>query len=171
MFAPLDCLDVEFKTKTIGIEGKKVKMQISDVTGSNRFRGVSRPYYRGAMGFLLCYAINDRRSFEFIECWMGEIRNFASDDVCIVLVGNKSDLTDERVVSTEEGRKLADSHSIKFFETSAKENVNVNEAFQALARDIIEAQSKKKGGNQEVGTQLNLRENNPRVQINRFKCF
>jgi len=102
---------------------------------------------------------------------MGEIRNFASDDVCIVLVGNKSDLTDERVVSTEEGRKLADSHSIKFFETSAKENVNVNEAFQALARDIIEAQSKKKGGNQEVGTQLNLRENNPRVQINRFKCF
>ena len=130
-------LGIDFKMKTIEVDGKKVKVQIWDTAGQERFKTITQTYYKGAMGIILSYAVNDRESFQNIENWMKQIRQHASEDVCKILVGNKSDMPD-RVVSTEEGKRLADSYGIKFFETSAKEDMNVNDAFHTIAREIKE---------------------------------
>jgi len=133
----LATIGIDFKMKTIEVDGKKVKVQIWDTAGQERFKTITQTYYKGAMGIILSYAVNDRESFQNIENWMKQIRQHASDDVCKILVGNKSDMPD-RVVDTEEGRRLADSYGIKFFETSAKEDLNVNDAFHTIAREIKE---------------------------------
>jgi len=144
-------------------------MQIWDTAGQERYRAISRAYYKGTMEILLCYAIDDQGSFERIGYWMEEIRKYASDDVCIVLMGTKSDLPDERVVSIDEGRQLADSFGIKFFETSAKENLNIDEVFLELTRDISKILSKKKV-DAEASTQIKGRENDSRSGVSCSKC-
>ena len=122
--------------KIIEADGRKVKLQLWDTAGSERFRSITHAYYRHVVGIVLCYAINDRESFERIGYWMEEIRSGAKNEVCVVLVGNKSDLVDERVVSIDEGRQLAESFGIKFIETSAKEGVNIDELVSMLTKDI-----------------------------------
>ncbi len=154
--------------KTIDVDGKRIKLQIWDTAGQERFMAISRAYYRGTMGVLLCYAINDRESFEKIEFWMEEVKKNANEkDVCMILVGMKSDLSNERVVSIDEGRQKAELLGIKFFETSAKNYVNLNEVFLALARDVSEALNKKKSYGIAL-IQINSGENNSIG--NCFKC-
>ena len=126
--------------------------------------------YQGVHGVILCYGVNNKESFEEVEYWMREIRKYARDDVCVILVGTKSDLSDERVVSTEEGRKLAESEGIKFFETSAKENLNIDEAFLELVKDINVVLSKKKNDTQVTRTRLRTIEKNPKAENNCFNC-
>lgn len=87
------------------------------------------------MGIVLTYAINDRESFEDVENWVKQIKLHASDNVVKVLVGNKCDMAD-RQVTYEEGRKLAESIGMGFFETSAKENINVEDLFLQMAKDV-----------------------------------
>jgi small GTP-binding protein len=133
----LATIGIDFKMKTIEVDGKRVKVQIWDTAGQDRFKTITQTYYRGAMGIVLGYAVNDRESFQNIENWMKQIKDHASEDVCKVLVGNKSDMPD-RCVEYEEGKRLADSYGIKFFETSAKEDRNVKDAFFAIAKEIKE---------------------------------
>ena len=144
--------------KTIEVEGKKVKVQIWDTAGQERFKTITQTYYKGAMGIILSYAVNDRESFQNIENWMKQIRQHASEDVCKILVGNKCDMAD-RCVDYEEGKRLADSYGIKFFETSAKDDLNVNDAFHTIARDIKEkimSRETKSGDGPVIQGQVNL---------------
>jgi len=128
-------IGVDFKYKTIECEGKRIKLQIWDTAGQEKFRSIVQTYYKGAMGIILMYAVNDRKSFQNIESWMKQIYNNAAAGVVVILVGNKSDLT-ERVVETSEGRRVAENYNIKFFETSAKDGTNVHEVFYELAKEI-----------------------------------
>lgn len=135
--------------QTIDVEGKRVKVQIWDTAGQDRFKTITQTYYRGAMGIVLSYAVNDRDSFANIENWMKQIKEHASDDVCKILVGTKSDMPD-RSVDFEEGKRLADSYGIKFFETSAKEDRNVRDAFFAIAKEIKDKAVMKNGNGASV---------------------
>ncbi|KAF9675320.1 hypothetical protein SADUNF_Sadunf09G0019700 [Salix dunnii] len=94
-------------------------------------------YYRGAMGILLVYDVTDESSFNNIRNWIRNIEQHASDNVNKILVGNKADMDEsKRAVPTSKGQALADEYGIKFFETSAKTNQNVEEVFFSIARDI-----------------------------------
>ncbi|KAJ2868081.1 AdoMet-dependent rRNA methyltransferase spb1 [Coemansia aciculifera] len=131
-------IGIDFKIRTIELDGKRIKLQIWDTAGQERFRTITTAYYRGAMGILLVYDVTDERSFNNIENWYKNVEHYASEGVNKILIGNKCDIEGSRAVSKESGQKLADELGIKFLETSAKSNTNVDEAFITLARDIKE---------------------------------
>ena len=112
-------------------------MQIWDTAGQDRYKTITQSYYRGAMGIILTYSCTDRDSFRNVEQWIKQISQHASERVCKILVGNKCDLPD-RVVSFDEGKLLAESNGMEFFEASAKENLNIDNAFNSLAKKITQ---------------------------------
>ncbi|KAJ6767974.1 hypothetical protein OIU74_021779 [Salix koriyanagi] len=130
-------IGIDFKIRTIELDGKRIKLQIWDTAGQERFRTITTAYYRGAMGILLVYDVTDESSFNNIRNWIRNIEQHASDNVNKILVGNKADMDEsKRAVPTSKGQALADEYGIKFFETSAKTNLNVEEVFFSIARDI-----------------------------------
>ncbi|XP_068743896.1 ras-related protein Rab-8A-like [Montipora capricornis] len=132
----ISTIGIDFKIRTIELDGKKIKLQIWDPAGQERFRTISTAYYRVAMGIMLVYDITNEKSFENIKNWIRNIEEHASSDVEKMVLGNKCDMEDRRVVSKERGTQLATEYGIKFMETSAKASINVEEAFFTLARDI-----------------------------------
>ena len=137
-------IGVDFKIKTFDIDEKKIKMQIWDTAGQERFKNIIASYYRGAHGILLIYDVTDKDSFKNMSNWLIEIEKNASKNVLKVLIGNKSDLEDKRVITINQGKEFADTYGLKFLETSAKKNVNVNEAFETLGRELMQAADDKK---------------------------
>ncbi|XP_028833540.1 ras-related protein Rab-13-like isoform X1 [Denticeps clupeoides] len=133
----ISTIGIDFKVKTIDVDGKKVKLQIWDTAGQERFKTITTAYYRGAMGIILVYDITDEKSFENIQNWMKSIKENASAGVSRMLLGNKCDIETKRKVPKEVGVKLAKDHGISFFETSAKSSICVEESFFLLARDIL----------------------------------
>ncbi|KAL3753819.1 ras-related protein RABE1c isoform X2 [Eucalyptus grandis] len=130
-------IGIDFKIRTVELDGKRIKLQIWDTAGQERFRTITTAYYRGAMGILLVYDVTDESSFNNIRNWIRNIEQHASDNVNKILVGNKADMDEsKRAVPTSKGQALADEYGIKFFETSAKTNLNVEEVFFSIARDI-----------------------------------
>ncbi|KAI9635105.1 Rab/GTPase [Dioszegia hungarica] len=129
-------IGIDFKIRTIEMDGKRIKLQIWDTAGQERFRTITTAYYRGAMGILLVYDVTDEKSFQNIRTWHANIEQHASAGVNKILIGNKCDWNDKRSVTLEQGKQLADEFGLRFLETSAKANEGVEEAFFVLARDI-----------------------------------
>lgn len=130
-------IGIDFKIKTIELNGKRVKLQIWDTAGQERFRTITTAYYRGAQGILLVYDVTDEDSFKNIRNWIKNIENHAADNVEKLLVGNKCDMVGEKVVEKSQGLSLAEEYGIPFFETSAKNNINVVEAFHTMANEVL----------------------------------
>ncbi|GMH12305.1 hypothetical protein Nepgr_014146 [Nepenthes gracilis] len=129
-------IGIDFKIRTIELDGKRIKLQIWDTAGQERFRTITTAYYRGAMGILLVYDVTDESSFNNIRNWIRNIEQHASDNVNKILVGNKADMDEsKRVVPTSKGKALADEYGIKFLKR-AKTNLNVEEVFFSIAKDI-----------------------------------
>ncbi|AET02067.2 RAB GTPase-like protein A1D [Medicago truncatula] len=126
-------IGVEFGIRTININNNSVKLQIWDTAGQERFRSITRSYYRKAAGALLVYDITRRETFDHMATWLEDARQHASSDMIIMLVGNKSDLAGNRLVSTEEGEKFAKENGLMFMEVSAKSRENIEEAFVKTA--------------------------------------
>ena len=126
----------ELGWRTIEVEGKMIKLQIWDTAGQNYYRGISRIYYRGAHGVFVVNDVTNEHTFSWLESWLNGIKELASEGIPVVVLGNKSDLTEERKVSTERGRMMAEEHGLKFMETSAQTGENVELAFMTLAKDI-----------------------------------
>ena len=137
-------IGVDFKIKTFEIDEKKIKMQIWDTAGQERFKNIIASYYRGAHGILLLYDVTDKDSFRNLSNWLIEIEKNGSKNVLKVLIGNKCDLEDKRVITYNQGKDFADTYGLKFIETSAKKNLNVSEAFETLGRELMNASSDKK---------------------------
>ena len=137
-------LFLRFVDDIFDIDEKKIKMQIWDTAGQERFKNIIASYYRGAHGILLIYDVTDKDSFKNLSNWLIEIEKNASKNVLKVLIGNKSDLEDKRVVTYNQGKEFADTYGLKFIETSAKKNLNVNEAFETLGRELMAASDDKR---------------------------
>jgi len=129
-------IGIDFKIRTIELDGKRIKLQIWDTAGQERFRTITTAYYRGAMGILLVYDVTDDKSFANIRNWIRNIEQHASENVNKILIGNKCDLVDKKMIDTSKGKALADEYAIRFMETSAKNSINVEDAFITLAKDI-----------------------------------
>ncbi|CAI9100172.1 OLC1v1037112C1 [Oldenlandia corymbosa var. corymbosa] len=128
-----------FFCRTITINRKKVKLHIWDTSGQERFRSITRSYYRAVSGALLVYDISRRETFDNVVFWLKEVRQHVHPDTNIMLVGNKSDLDPhKREVTTEEGSRLAGDHGLMFLECSARTGQNVEAAFVQTAKAVLE---------------------------------
>jgi len=133
----ISTIGIDFKVKTIQLtNGKEVKVQIWDTAGQERFRTITSAYYRGAMGLVIVYDITSKDSFDHVPYWMDEVRTNANRDPVKVLVGNKSDMVEGRVIGETQGRTYAQQMGYLFSETSAKSGKNVKELFVELAEKV-----------------------------------
>ncbi|KAG7279155.1 hypothetical protein CRUP_022350 [Coryphaenoides rupestris] len=130
-------IGVEFGSKIISVVNKMVKLQIWDTAGQERFRSVTRSYYRGAAGALLVYDITSRETYNALTTWLSDARMLASQNIVIILCGNKKDLEADREVTFLEASRFAQENELMFLETSALTGENVEEAFIQCARKIL----------------------------------
>ena len=142
--AHLSTIGLDYRLKSMTLKNKKnIKLQIWDTAGQDRFRAITKNYYKGANGIILIYDVTNLQTFENVKNWITQIREEANKNVVIFLAGNKADLPEEsRAVQKEDGQKMAEEYNIPFQETSAKEGINVNETFQELVEKIDEVFSK-----------------------------
>lgn len=131
-------IGVEFKTYPCKVGSDNVKLNIWDTAGQEKFRSVSKAYFRNAVGAILVFAFNDHESFDDLDGWMNDLLGLCAPNAVIILVGNKTDLTDTRTVSTSEAQSFADRYKIEFFQTSALTADNVQETFIRMATKVHE---------------------------------
>uniref|UniRef100_UPI00358E39B1 ras-related protein Rab-35-like n=1 Tax=Myxine glutinosa TaxID=7769 RepID=UPI00358E39B1 len=144
-------IGVDFKIRTVEIGGEKVKLQIWDTAGQERFRTITSTYYRGTHGVIVVYDVTSAESFVNVQRWLQEIGDNC-DDVCRVLVGNKNDDASRKVVEPADAQRFADQMGVQLFETSAKENINVEEMFNTITELVLKAKMDGKTRNKQEET-------------------
>ena len=135
---------VEFGSKILKKNGKAIKLQIWDTAGQERYKSITSAYYKGSRGAFVVYDITRKSTYDNIDKWIGELKTNGSEDVLIMLVGNKSDLEEKREVITEEVEKKAQEQKLAFCETSALNGKNVEYAFENLINEILKKVEKEK---------------------------
>ena len=153
----VNSIGVDFKMKKREIDGKIIKVQIWDTAGHERFRSITYSYYRGANSIIIVFDLSDKKSFISITEWLKQIEKHAKENVFKFLVGNKSDLEDERQVAYEEAKQYADEHDLPYIETSAKNGININELFDSSIKTFLNNSSGFRG---EKNIKLNQNSNN-----------
>jgi len=132
-------IGVDFKVKTMSINGNPVKLAIWDTAGQERFRTLTPSYYRGAQGVILVYDVTSRPTFQKLEMWLGEVDAYANRPGMVkMLVANKIDNKKDRVITRDDGLKFARKHSTLFIECSARTADGVATAFEELVEKIIQ---------------------------------
>merc|ERR1711935_358921 len=126
-------IGIDFLSKTMYLEDRTVRLQLWDTAGQERFRSLIPSYIRDSSVAVVVYDTTSRASFLSSSKWIDDIRTERGDDVMIMLVGNKTDLSDRREVSIEEGESKAAEEKTLFIETSAKAGFNVKQLFRRLA--------------------------------------
>lgn len=142
----LTTIGIDYKTKDVNINGKSIKLKIWDTAGQERFRNITQQYYKGADGIVLVFDLTDRNSFEKIREWMKQIQSYTQrESIAIVLLGNKCD-AENKAVSAKEAADIAAEYNMKFFETSAMNNINIEESFKQLSTEIVKIKESKNAG-------------------------
>ena len=159
----VNSIGVDFKMKKKEIDGKIIKVQIWDTAGHERFRSITYSYYRGANAIIIVFDITDKKSFLSITEWLKQIEKHAKENVFKFLVGNKSDLAEERKVTFEEAKEYADKHDLPYIETSAKEGININELFESSIKSFL-------SNNKYIGGDKNIKLNNQSTTSEKNEC-
>ena len=134
----------EFKSKLVNINNSaQAKLEIWDTVGDEKYRAITKQYYQNADGILLVYDVTSRKSFDSLVSWSKEIRDKAPLDSVLYLVGNKSDLTKERVISCQEGSDKAEELGMLFIEVSAKEGDNIHMMFGNISEAMMQINENK----------------------------
>jgi len=134
----ISTIGVDFKIRTIELDGKTIKLQIWDTAGQEKYHALSPIYYRGSNGAFLVYDITDTDSFQRIKNWVRELRSALGTDCVLCIVGNKSDLEKNRHVPLREAEEYATSVGAEHFSTSAKLNQGLSELFLDISQKMIE---------------------------------
>ena len=139
----MSTIGLDYKLKNVQLDdGNIVKIQIWDTAGQDRFRSITKNYYKGAHGIILIYDVTSRKTFENIKNWVSQIKEEVSNKVTIILVGNKIDDEPNRKVTTQEGENMAKECELDFFETSAKSGANIDSTFNELVKKTVEKYNK-----------------------------
>jgi Ras-related protein Rab-1A len=149
--AYISTIGIDFNVKTVSISDTvKIKLQIWDTCGQERFKALTRSYYRNADAIVIVYDITSPKSFENAKQWIKETETYLDSTVLCVLVGNKSDLYETRKVQYYQGHKLAGEKKIQFFETSAKYDNNIETLFDFLAHKLYHTENQQKLENEKT---------------------
>ena len=140
----LSTIGIDFKIKKIKIKDKKYKIFFYDTTGQERYVSIAFNTIKNADGIFLMYDITNEQSFQSLPEWINSVREAKGNDFPIILLGNKIDKEEERKITKEAGKELADKYEFGFFEISNKEAINIEEAGLALINKILD--KKKKDG-------------------------
>jgi len=158
-------LGFDYKTKVVNYEEQKqskyVKLQIWDTSGQERYMAITKNIYKKVQGIILVFDVTEINTFNNVEKWLNTLKDLG--EFPITLVGNKIDLKN-RVVSYEEGKQLADSHKLCYFETSARDNINVAQPFEYIAKIII------KSNKSNVKPSVKLRKINRMDKVKKKAC-
>ncbi|XP_074171389.1 ras-related protein Rab-19-like [Rhinolophus sinicus] len=135
-------IGVDFTIRSLEFDGKKVKMQVWDTAGLERFRSITQICYRKVDGAIIAYDITQKSTFKSVPSWIDEIKKHGAENLVIMLIGNKSDLSEKRDVLFEEACTLAEKYDIhRVLETSAKESRNIADVFMLMAKELIARKS------------------------------
>ena len=129
---------LDLKKKYIKINQTSIKLMIYDTAGHERFRTLSKNQISSTKGILIVYDVTEKESFEALNFWMKSFKENGNKDAICLIIGNKIDLENKRVIGYDEGKKFAEKYGVKFIETSAKSAVGVNEAFYSVAKEIFD---------------------------------
>lgn len=129
-------IGLEFGTRIVQVENIRIKLQIWDTAGQERFHSITRAYFRSSAAVFLIYDVTNRDSFSHLGQWVEEAMQLSPATSIKVLVGNKTDLAQNRAVSTAEAQDFANQHGLKFFETSALSGDFVDDTFIKTANDV-----------------------------------
>ena len=153
----LSTIGIEFKIKSLIINGKKVLLRIWDTSGQERYRSITQNFYRNANGILFIFDITKKETFDNIKIWLTDSENCEDNKVTKMLIGNKIDLENKRKIDNETIKKFAEKKEMKYFEASAKEGINIDNIFRELAELILFNKSKEE--NEEETIRNRNREN------------
>ena len=153
---------VEFGSKKMQIENVTIKLQIWDTAGQERYRSITSAYYKGAKGALIVYDITRKCTFDNIDKWISDLKLNGDKNICIVILGNKSDLDDKREVSKGDGIKKSEMYKTAFLETSALNGDNIGKAFDEIIEQIIQNNKSffEDNNKKEMDKGVNLNESN-----------
>ena len=139
----ISTIGLDYRLKSMVLKnGKNIKLQIWDTAGQDRFRAITKNYYKGANGIILIYDVTNPKTYDNVKNWVTQIREEASPNVVVYLCGNKIDMKEERKVKEEDGKIMAEEFGFPFNETSAREGININETFEDLVERIDSVYSK-----------------------------
>ena len=127
---------VEFISNNYKINNKIIKIEIWDTAGQERYRSLTSSYYKGAKGAMIVYDVTNKTSFENIDKWYTDMKDATEKDITVLMIGNKTDLTDKIVISSQVSKDKAFTLNIPVLETSALNASNVKEAFYLLIKEV-----------------------------------
>ncbi len=140
---------VEFGSKLFNHEGHKIKAQIWDTAGQEKYKAITGAYYKGSKGAFVVYDITRKETFASVERWVNDLKSTSDPKLTIILIGNKNDMEDQRQVTKEQGEEKAKSFGCAFLETSALSGDNLDKAFTLMVKEIFEKFNSESTGEEE----------------------